>query len=166
MGCLGWCGTMLRCLVYVAVPLAAVLVYFHLECVRWNVTQVHNDLFKCLISTGRRMRPWGPSSMKSITLTPLTVRLNCPLPLGTVLPTSLVRYQPFQYCLISLTLMILPGPEFMLMQWIPCSLSKLITFISLAIGRLLRSIFKVFELFVYFRNHYKVGRCKKGKPNG
>ena len=102
------------------------------------------DLFKCLISTGRRMRPWGPSSMKSITLTPLTVRLNCPLPLGTVLPTSLVRYQPFQYCLISLTLMILPGPEFMLMQWIPCSLSKLITFISLAIGRLLQAILKVF----------------------
>ena len=55
-----------------------------------------NDLFKCLISTGRRMRPWGPSSMMSTTLTPLTVRLNCPLPQGTVLPTSLVRYQPFQ----------------------------------------------------------------------
>ena len=45
---------------------------------------------------------------------------------------------------VSFILMILPGPEFMLMQWIPCSLSKLITFISLAIGRLLRSIFKVF----------------------
>ena len=46
--------------------------------------------------------------------------------------------------IVSFILMVLPGPEFMLMQWIPCSLSKLITFISLAIGRLLRSIFKVF----------------------
>ena len=46
--------------------------------------------------------------------------------------------------IVSFILMVLPGPEFMLMQLIPCSLAKLMTFFSLAIGRLIQSILKVF----------------------
>ena len=45
--------------------------------------------------------------------------------------------------IVSFILMVLPGPEFMLMQLIPCSLAKFMTFFSLAIGRLLQSILKV-----------------------
>jgi len=97
MGCVGWCGIMLRCLVYVAVPLAAVLVYFHLECVREKDeamrTKFHDEYH------------------------PDTTDCQAELPFATG--------DSFTYKL---------GPEFMLMQWIPCSLSKLITFISLAIG--------------------------------
>ena len=47
-------------------------------------------------------------------------------------------------CNIVSFILVLPGPEFLLMQLIPCSLAKLMTFFSLAIGRLLQSILKAF----------------------
>ena len=39
---MGWCGKLVKYLCYGAVPLAAVLVYFHLECVKEKEVTMRN----------------------------------------------------------------------------------------------------------------------------
>ena len=77
---------------------------------------------------------------------PDTTDCQAELPFATVDSFSykLGQISTMMCNIVSFILMVLPGPEFLLMQSIPCSLAKLMTFFSLAIGRLLHSIIKVF----------------------
>jgi len=94
---MGLCGNITRYLLYVTIPLAAVLVFFHLECSiekKWTFENKFNDEYNPAVTE-------CSSALYFINGDLLTIKF---------------------------------GPEWFLVQWIPCSVSKLVGFISMRLG--------------------------------
>ena len=95
---MGLGGNITRYLLYVTIPLAAVLVFFHLECSiekEWAFENKFNDEYNPAVTE-------CSSALYFINGDLLTIKF---------------------------------GPEWFLVQWIPCSVSKLVGFISMRLGK-------------------------------
>ena len=113
---MGLCGKITKYLLFVTIPLAAVLVFFHLECSKEKEEAFRNKFNDV----------YNPEA------TDCSAALHF---FNGDLLTLNIGFQNYILYFASLISILIKGPEFFLVQWIPCSVSKLIEFISMRLGK-------------------------------
>ena len=118
---MGLGGNITRYLLYVTIPLAAVLVFFHLECSiekKWTFENKFNDEYNPAVTE-------CSSALYFINGDLLTIKF---------------------------------GPEWFLVQWIPCSVSKLVGFISMRLGKTRLQFLSISHQndYNYFRHSFRL----------